>query len=138
MTARPERVRIAAPALRLALAEAAASPDLEVCGLLLGRPGRIDRAVPAANVAADPSRWFEVDPVLLFRLLRAERGGGPALLGHYHSHPSGSLDPSPRDAAAAEPGRLWLILAAGQARLWRAGAGGFQSILMEPMPRAGA
>lgn len=129
-----DRVLIAEPALHTAQAAAAASPEREVCGLLLGRPGLIERALPTANVAPDPTCWFEVDPQALFAALRAERAGGPRLLGHYHSHPSGSADPSPRDRAAAEPGRLWLILGGGLARLWRARANDFQPLLMEPVP----
>jgi proteasome lid subunit RPN8/RPN11 len=129
-----DRVLIADAALHTARAEAAASPDREVCGLLLGRPGLIERALPTANVAPDPTCWFEVDPQALFAALRAERVGGAQVLGHYHSHPSGSADPSPRDRAAAEPGRLWLILSNGAARLWRAGTSDFQPLLMEPVP----
>jgi len=131
MSGAGERVRIATDALALAQAEADASPRYEVCGLLLGRPGLIECAVPAANVAPDPSRWFELDPRALIGALRAERSGGPCVLGHYHSHPSGNAEPSSRDVAAAEPGRLWLILGGGEARLWRAGATGFQPVLME-------
>jgi proteasome lid subunit RPN8/RPN11 len=50
------------------------------------------------------------------------------LIGHYHSHPNGPAEPSPRDLAAAEPGRLWLIIGGGAARMWRAGDGAFHEI----------
>jgi proteasome lid subunit RPN8/RPN11 len=106
------------------LAEAAAEPDREVCGLLFGNGGAILHVAPTANVAAYPADSFEIDPQALFAAIRAERNGGPRLIGHYHSHPRGRPDPSPRDAAAAEPGRLWLILGSGEARLWQAEAGG--------------
>lgn len=116
--------------LRQVLAAAAAEPLREVCGLLLGSAGRIEAVQAAANVAADPTRWFEVDPAVLIAALRAERGGGPQLLGHYHSHPGGVPEPSPRDLAAAEPGRLWLIVAGRAARLWRAAEGGFHPLTL--------
>jgi proteasome lid subunit RPN8/RPN11 len=106
------------------LRHAAAEPGREVCGLLLGEGGRIVAAEPAANVSPEPADSFEVDPAALFAALRAERAGGPRLIGHYHSHPNGRPEPSARDAAAAEPGRLWLIVGGGAARLWLAGPGG--------------
>ena len=106
------------------VALAAASRD-EICGLLLGTEGRIDAVLPAANVAADPRRHFELDPALLILAHRAARSGGPAVIGHYHSHPSGKAVPSATDADCAAPdGSLWLIVAGGEARLWLAGPDG--------------
>ena len=55
---------------------------------------------------------------------RAARDAGPAVIGHYHSHPSGVAVPSATDAACAAPdGTLWLIVAGDVARLWIAGPG---------------
>jgi proteasome lid subunit RPN8/RPN11 len=112
------RTLIARELLDTIRAAAAAEPGREVCGLLFGDADRIVAAAPAANVADDPADSFEIDPAALFAALRAERAGGARIVGHYHSHPNGRPDPSPRDAAAAEPGRLWLIVAGGEARLW--------------------
>jgi desampylase len=95
-----------------------AAPDREICGLLFGSPKGIDRAQPVDNIAERPQDSFEIDPRALFAALRAERAGGEQLIGHYHSHPNGSAEPSPRDLAAAEPGKYWLILGGGDARLW--------------------
>jgi proteasome lid subunit RPN8/RPN11 len=106
------------------MAEAAATPQREVCGLLFGEPGAIEEARPAANVADDPAESFEVDPYALLAAHRSGREGGARLIGHYHSHPNGSIAPSARDAAAAEPGWLWLIVAGGAAALWRSEAAG--------------
>ena len=97
-----------------------ASPDAEICGLLLADGGEVT-ARAATNVAGDPACFFEIDPAVLIAAHRAARGGGPPILGHYHSHPSGDPDPSSRDAADAAPdGSLWLILTRDRARLWRA------------------
>jgi desampylase len=105
-------------------AAAAAHPD-EACGLLFGTPGRIETATQARNVAADPARAFEIDPQALFDAQRAARSGGPAVVGSWHSHPNGRATPSARDAAGAEPGALWLIVAAGAVRAFEMTATGF-------------
>lgn len=107
---------------------AAAAPDREICGLLFGVGDRIDRADPTENVAGRPQDMFEIDPRALFAALRAERAGGDRLIGHYHSHPNGLATPSPRDLAAAEPGRLWLIIGGQTARLWTLGNGVFREL----------
>ncbi len=107
--------------LRDELVVAAAASVDEVCGLLLGRGGRVERALPCRNVAAAPAVRFELDPAALLAAHRAARAGGRAVLGHYHSHPSGEARPSPRDAADAPPdGSVWLIVAGGEVTAWRA------------------
>lgn len=105
-------------------AEAAASPEAEICGLLLGTTDRIEAVLRADNVAADPRRRFEVDPAILFAAHRAARAGGAQPIGHYHSHPGGFAEPSMVDAAAAVAGQLWLILGSNGAGLFRAVAEG--------------
>lgn len=124
-------IRISRPLLATILARIAASPDEEVCGLLLGGAdaaggATVLAAPPVANVAEERGRRFELDPAGLIAAHRAARGGGPAVLGHYHSHPSGDVFPSPRDAAMAlDEGALWLIGAPdGAHALWRAGRSG--------------
>lgn len=119
------------------LADAKNAPDREVCGLLYGAPeaggGRIAEAEACANVAEDPARSFEIDPAALFAAHRRARAGGEAVIGHYHSHPSGAAVPSARDAAQAMgDGALWLILTADEARLWRTDrVGGFEAVGLE-------
>jgi desampylase len=115
---------IASKLLEEILDHAAAEVGAEVCGLLLGQGSRITAVRAATNVAAEPGRSFELDPVALIAAHRAARAGGDAILGHYHSHPGGDPSPSPCDAAAAAAGELWLVVAGRQARLWRAVAGG--------------
>ena len=113
-------VTISSELLAGLLAAADASPDAEICGLLLGTPDHVAEIEPCANVAPDPARAFEIDPRALFAAHRRARGGGHAVIGHYHSHPSGQPIPSPRDAAQAMgDGALWLILGGGTARAWR-------------------
>jgi proteasome lid subunit RPN8/RPN11 len=127
-------LRISSPLLARLLAEAAAAPEQEVCGLLLGTADAITEAVAAPNVAADPRTAFELDPATLLAALRRERAGGAAVIGHYHSHPNGSTRPSPRDAAACgRPGHVWLILADGRAALWRERPGGAVEGAFDPL-----
>ena len=111
---------------------AGADHDVEICGLLLGGADHIERIVPAANVAPDPARRFEIDPAILLAAHRAMRNGGPSVIGHYHSHPNGKAEPSACDADMALPdGQFWLIVAAGVMRLWQAGSSGLHGRFVE-------
>lgn len=121
-------VRTSRLLLEALLGAAAATPHSEVCGLLFGEKDRIEAFQPTDNVAARPRDAFEIDPRALFTALRAERASGPRLIGHYHSHPNGRAEPSAADLAASEPGKLWLILGGGIARLWLAEAGAFREM----------
>ncbi|WP_343525647.1 Mov34/MPN/PAD-1 family protein [Sphingomonas sp.] len=115
----------------------AASPDREVCGLLLGEGDRIVTAMPCANVAAEPWHRFEIDPAALIAAHRAARSGGPAIIGHYHSHPTGLAEPSARDAADAAPdGTIWLIAGGGLVTAWRAVAAGRRHGRFDPLDLA--
>jgi proteasome lid subunit RPN8/RPN11 len=110
----------------------------EACGLLLGRAGRIEAAVEAPNVAADPAHAFEIDPAVLLRCHREARQGGRELLGWYHSHPNGREEPSAADVArAVEDGKVWLIVAQGRLRAFRSAARRFEEVELglEPQDR---
>lgn len=126
------RLKISSTLLEQLLAESAASAN-EVCGLLFGGRDEVVHAVKCANVAADPATTFEIDPTALIAAHKAARVGGPALVGHYHSHPKGAPEPSARDAAAAMgDGALWLILTGVEARLWRSRtAGMFEEVMID-------
>ncbi|MEO6718332.1 MAG: M67 family metallopeptidase [Novosphingobium sp.] len=111
------------------LQEAAKAWPLECCGLLLGRDGKIGTVLPAANVAPDPARHFEIDPAALLAAHRSARRGGPELLGYYHSHPAGHPVPSATDCEhASGDRRIWAIIANGDVAFWRDGEGGFAAL----------
>jgi proteasome lid subunit RPN8/RPN11 len=98
----------------------------ECCGLIEGRRDGEDLEIsvlhPCRNLARHDDA-FEIDPAEQFRLMRALRGTGRAIIGCYHSHPNGSSEPSSRDlAGASEDGFLWLIVAIGDHKV-RIGAG---------------
>jgi proteasome lid subunit RPN8/RPN11 len=75
-----------------------AAPD-ECCGLLLGTADDIVQAVPARNIATEPTSRFLVDPEDHFAARRTARARGMALVGFYHSHPRSAAEPSARDLA---------------------------------------
>lgn len=132
------KVAIASGVTKQLLEAAASAAPEECCGLLLGRPGHIETAVPAKNVAHDRTRSFEIDPAALLRTHREARGAGKQVIGHYHSHPNGVAEPSKRDAArAVENGQLWVIIAGGGLSAWQAAAAGslhnrFHPVTLEP------
>jgi desampylase len=117
---------------------ARAAMPLEACGLLVGPDAdRVSRVEPAANVAAEPARRFEIDPRQLLALHRSLRGTREWLIGHWHSHPVGPPVPSACDREMAfDPDMVWLLVdpADGTARAWRVVEGGFAEIPIEEVP----
>lgn len=117
------KVRISRSLLSRILSLAEAERD-EVCGLLLGTDRQIEAICPSANVALCPATHFEIDPAVLIGAHRQARSGGLAVIGHYHSHPSGQPQPSVTDAASAvADGSIWMIVAGRKVGVWRAEAG---------------
>lgn len=122
-------IEVTSDVMATLLAEAArAAPD-ECCGLLLGRGVRIEQVCPADNVADDPSRRFEIDPMALLAAHKAARAGGPDIVGYYHSHPEGHPLPSAIDCEhASGDGRVWAIIACSEVTFWRDGEAGFEPV----------
>lgn len=90
---------LAEAAARLA-ALAEASPEREVCGLVVRRPDGACEVRPMQNVSARPEDSFEIAPAALLEVLEALDGEGGELLAVYHSHPRGGADLSQRDLDA--------------------------------------
>lgn len=121
-------LEVASGLIATLVAEAASAAPHECCGILLGR-GRIERALPAANRAADPARHFEIDPQALISAHRAAREGGLPVLGYYHSHPTGHPVPSATDCAhSAGDGSVWAIVGGDAVTFWRDGPEGFEAL----------
>jgi len=107
-------VRIAGGAAAAILAHARAEAPNECCGLLVGRPGSIARAVPARNIADRPAARYLIDPQDYFEAIRTARASGCAVIGFYHSHPAGPPTPSPTDLAeAGDPEAIYVIAGTG-------------------------
>ncbi|WP_422343687.1 Mov34/MPN/PAD-1 family protein [Parasphingorhabdus sp.] len=97
-----------------------AAPE-EACGLLFGDNGTVSSFKATENVAENRLRHFEVDPRDLIAAECAMRDNGPGIIGYYHSHPSGTVEPSKTDAAmAAGDERIWLIINGQDAAAWQA------------------
>ncbi len=111
---------------------AAAAAPREACGLLFGAGDQVTEYQVVENVSKNPETRFEIDPAVLFAALRAERAGGAAILGYWHSHPSGDAHPSVTDLAmAAADGKVWLIAAGTRLTAWRAGDGGLEPLCLQ-------
>lgn len=112
--------------------EARQAHPAECCGLLLSHESdaeTIDAIRPAANVALDPLRHFEIDPATLLAAHREARVGGPRVIGYYHSHPEGPALPSATDREHSTGDlRIWAIVADGQVAFWRDTVNGFASV----------
>lgn len=114
-------VTISSELLGQIIAHAAATPEVEVCGLIFGAPDIVMGIQPCANVASDSATRFEIDPASLLAAHRHARSGGPCVIGHYHSHPFGQPVPSQCDATMAESDNaLWLLVGGRTVRTWRA------------------
>ena len=125
-------IEVARDVVDLIRTQARAAGPRECCGILLGEGGRIALALATPNVHAHPKTHFEIDPQSLIDAYRAEREGGPRVLGYYHSHPTGKAAPSVTDQAmAAGDGRIWVIVAGDELRFWRDAGDGFVELSYE-------
>jgi desampylase len=110
----PARVSIANEARDAILTHARAEAPGECCGVLVGRPDLIERAIAAHNAAPHPATRFLVDPRDHFEAIRAARATGRMVVGYYHSHPAGPPVPSPTDLAeSGEAEAIHVIAGAG-------------------------
>ena len=108
----------------------------ETCGILLGEGERIVAARETANVHSAPRTHFEIDPQALIDAHRAERAGGPVVLGYFHSHPGGDPYPSATDRAmAAHDGKIWAIAAGDAVMFWCDAPEGFHALSYEVIGR---
>ncbi len=108
-------IRITRNALESATSHAVREYPKECCGILRGvrrvAGGLIEQVVPADNIAeGDRTRSYKIDWNTLLSTLRLARDGPRQLVGFYHSHPDGSINPSESDGRQAWPGLIYLIV----------------------------
>ena len=96
------RVVLPSVVRRAIAAHARDAHPAECCGLLLGRGARVAYAIRMSNRATQPHRYRLDDRahIALRRLLRDMRPP-LAIVGVYHSHPRGPIEPSALDRAEA-------------------------------------
>jgi proteasome lid subunit RPN8/RPN11 len=123
------QVEVSSALIEQMLVQAQAAHPLEACGILLGLGTRIETIQLCTNVHPEPARHFEIDTQALFDAHRAARGGGPEVVGYWHSHPSGLPEPSAVDRAhATGDGRVWAIVGEGIVGWWRDAPEGFEPL----------
>jgi len=91
----------------------------EVVGVLAGTRGEevstVERSFRADNAADTPGTRYEIAPAEELELLERVDAEGLEVVGFYHSHPRGPLEPSEVDARrAAWPGCSYLVVSLGQ------------------------
>ena len=135
-------IQVVQDALKAMRAAALSAYPREACGILLGqnegeRGGRsLSGFVQTANVHPTPETHFEIDPQALIDAHRAERKGGPKLMGYFHSHPIGEPVPSAIDRTmAARDGKVWAIVAGDRVRFWQDRADGFCALSYDVIDR---
>ena len=113
-------------------AHADAEAPNEACGFVALREGVAERFLPAENAAASPYRFDMLvrDPALVIDL--EDEGYELAI---FHSHPTGTAEPSRTDVAniGLYEGRPYLILSrpTRELRAWRIADGGVEELALE-------
>ena len=72
----------------------------ECCGVLLGKNNTIERVIPMRSIPPSPDAYF-MDPSQQVDVYTEMEKLGETLLGIYHSHPKGPLQPSGADLQLA-------------------------------------
>jgi len=89
------------------LAYVLSNPALEMCGLLAGRAGVVDRVWPVPNALRSPTAYRMDGPEFAAAMI----GCDFEPLGIFHSHPAGPPVPSPTDIAeAAYPDSIYVVI----------------------------
>jgi proteasome lid subunit RPN8/RPN11 len=83
------------------------NPALEMCGLLAGRGGAVDRVWPVPNALQSPVAYRMDGPEFAAAMI----GCDFEPLGIFHSHPAGPSVPSPTDIGeAAYPDSIYVVI----------------------------
>jgi proteasome lid subunit RPN8/RPN11 len=89
------------------MAHVLSHPALEMCGLLAGRAGVVDRVWPVPNALRSATAYKMDGPEFAEAMIGCEFEP----LGIFHSHPAGPPVPSPTDIAeAAYPDSIYVVI----------------------------
>jgi len=83
------------------LNEARTASNREICGVLGGKDGRVERVYKMKNTAKNPECCYFMDSIEQLRVMKEIRNSGLEMIGIYHSHPESSAYPSARDVELA-------------------------------------
>jgi proteasome lid subunit RPN8/RPN11 len=83
------------------IAHAREGAPQEVCGVLGGPDGRIEKLWRATNVAENPMVTYEMEPHEQWRVFQELEERGWEIVGLYHSHPASPAYPSATDVRLA-------------------------------------
>lgn len=114
---------VTAEALQTVSALALHSPDVEVCGFLLGTNDVANHVVAVRNDAPDPRHTFVMNTDGILETYKEADANGQDVLAVWHSHPASEAIPSEHDKAVPDidPVQLIVSLKDGQprCRAWR-------------------
>lgn len=83
----------------------------EVCGILAGKEGAVEKIYPMKNVSDTPELCYFMDAQEQLKVMKEIRTLGLEMLSIYHSHPGSKAYPSPRDVELAfYPEAMYLIV----------------------------
>jgi [CysO sulfur-carrier protein]-S-L-cysteine hydrolase len=103
----PAALIVPRPLYEAMLAHVLSDSTREMCGLLAGREGVVDRVWPVPNALHSPMA-YRMDGA---EFAEAMIGCDFEPLGIFHSHPAGPPDPSPTDiAGAAYPDSIYVVI----------------------------
>lgn len=90
----------------------------ECCGLLIGERrggnGHVEAIIPAENIAeGDRTKNYQIDWKTLFETVRRTRHETKDIIGFYHSHPDGSVEPSRKDTESAWVRHSYVLIPTG-------------------------
>ena len=89
------------------MAHVLSDPALEMCGLLAGRNGVVDRVWPVPNAVRSAVAYLMDGPEFAEAMIACDFEP----LGIFHSHPAGPPVPSPTDVAeAAYPDSVYVVI----------------------------
>lgn len=131
-------MKIRKQTLDLIIAHAVEDLPNECCGLLLGTADIVEDAARARNTKRSRTR-FQVEPADHFAAIRRARAAGLAIVGAYHSHPSGPSGPSETDRARlTDPSMFHVIISLAHGtrtvRAFRLTEGNFSPLELVAVP----
>lgn len=92
------------------LEQAKAQAPIEVCGILAGNDGKVEKLYKMTN-ADNSSNRFMMEPKEQFAVVKDIRSAGLEMLAIYHSHPETPARPSAEDIRLAlTPDVIYVII----------------------------